>query len=109
MSKSRREAPPAGGRIEIGGVPVCIPIGTADVSTRRLAQRIPSLDGARIGILDNCKEFADLVLAGIAEALEKLHPGSTIRTWQKSYLGIASPYTEAMAKDCDVVINGVGH
>ena len=109
MSQSRRDTPPVGGRIEIGGVPVCIPIGTADVSTRRLAQRIPSLDGARIGILDNCKEFADRVLAGIAEALQQLHPGATIRIWQKSYLGIASPYTAAMAADCDVVINGVGH
>ena len=29
--------------------------------------------------------------------------------WQKSYLGIASPYTQEMASDCDAVINGVGH
>jgi hypothetical protein len=96
-------------RIDIAGIPVCIPIGTADVRSRQLAQRIPSLDGARIGVLDNCKEFADVVLRGIAEALRELHPNANIRTWQKSYLGIASPYAEEMAAECDVVINGVGH
>lgn len=97
------------GRIEVGGIPVWVPTGTADVAPRRLAQRIPSLEHARIGILDNHKEFADLVLRGVAEVLQSLHPGATIRTWQKSYLGIASPFAEEMAAECDVVINGVGH
>lgn len=105
----RTETAPAGARVDIGGVPVWVPIGTADVPALRLAQRIPSLDGVRIGILDNHKEFADLVLRGVAEELRKLHPSATIRTWQKSYLGIPSAYAEEMATECDVVINGVGH
>jgi hypothetical protein len=109
MSENREGPAPATDRIDIAGIPVCVPIGTADVRTRRLAQRIPSLDHARIGILDNCKEFADLVLRGVAEAMARLHPGATLRIWQKSYLGIASPYAEEMAAECDVVINGVGH
>ena len=109
MTQDHGRPEPATARIEIGGVPVCVPIGTADVPVRRLAQRIPSLDGARIGILDNNKEFADLVLGGVAEVLAQLHPGATIRTWQKSYLGIPSPYAKEMAAACDVVINGVGH
>lgn len=109
MNQKRAQPEPAASRIEIAGIPVCVPIGTADVLIRRLAQRIPSLDGARIGILDNCKEFADIVLRGVAEAVRELHPGAKIRTWQKSYLGIASPYAEEMAAECDVVINGVGH
>jgi hypothetical protein len=109
MSQKRGEPESATSRVVIAGVPIHVPIGTADVPTRRLAQRIPSLDGARIGILDNCKEFADVVLRGVAEALRELHPSATIRTWQKSYLGIASPYAEEMAAECDVVINGVGH
>lgn len=50
----------------IGGLTVLLPGGTADIPPRRLAPRLPTLAGARIGILDNCKEFADLVLAGAA-------------------------------------------
>ena len=109
MSQNHEHPEAATGRIDINGTSVYVPIGTADVPARRLAQRIPSLDGARIGILDNGKEFCDLLLAGVAAALEQLHPAATIRTWQKSYLGIASPYAAEMAAECDVVINGVGH
>jgi hypothetical protein len=64
--------------------------------------------GARIGILDNCKEFADLVLRGAAEVLEREH-GAVVRFWRKSYLGIPSPFAKEMAAECDAVINGVGH
>jgi hypothetical protein len=109
MTRREPETAASSGTIDIGGMPVCVPIGVADVPARRLAQRIPSFDHARIGILDNCKEFADLVLRGVAEELTKRHPDATIRTWQKSYLGIPSPYAEEMAAQCDVVINGVGH
>jgi hypothetical protein len=109
MSPKHGEPDAATSQVDIAGVPVYVPIGTADVVARRLAQRIPGLAGARIGILDNCKEFADVVLRGVADALRHLHPGAKIRTWQKSYLGIASPYAEEMAAECDAVINGVGH
>lgn len=109
MNQNKRDETSASGPVAIGGVPVWMPIGTADVAARRLAQRIPSLEDARIGILDNHKEFADLVLRGVAEMLRQLYPGATLRTWQKSYLGIASPYAAEMAAQCDVVINGVGH
>ena len=37
------------------------------------------------------------------------HGVAEIRFWQKSYLGIPSPYAEEMAAQCDAVINGVGH
>lgn len=109
MSPKHGEPAAATSQVEIAGVPVCVPIGTADVAARRLAQRIPALDGARVGILDNCKEFADVVLRGIVDSLRALHPGASIRTWRKSYLGIASPFAEEMAAECDVVITGVGH
>jgi hypothetical protein len=49
-----------------GNVSVLLPNGTADIAALVLAPRLQSLEGARIGILDNCKEFADLVLGGVA-------------------------------------------
>ena len=92
----------------VGGLSVYVPIGAVDTQSKKLAPRLASLRGIRIGILDNCKEFADVVLRGIAEVLEREH-GAKVKFWQKSYLGIPSPYAQEMATECDAVINGVGH
>jgi len=93
----------------IGGIPVYVPTGDVDTQSKKLAPRLTSLRGARIGILDNCKEFADVVLRGVVEALQRDYGVELVRVWQKSYLGIPSPYAEEMAAQCDAVINGVGH
>jgi hypothetical protein len=93
----------------IGGISVYVPTGAVDTRSKKLAPRLKSLEGARIGILDNCKEFADVVLRGVAAALERDHGVTWVKFWQKSYLGIASPYAQEMAAECDAVINGVGH
>ena len=50
----------------IGGISVYVPTGESDTRTKRLAPRPASLRGKRLGILDNCKEFADIVLRGVA-------------------------------------------
>jgi hypothetical protein len=103
------EAEAEGRREVIGGISVYLPAGAADTPTKKLAPRLTALRGARIGILDNCKEFADLVLGGVSEALQRENDVSLVRFWQKSYLGIPSPYAQEMATQCDAVINGVGH
>jgi hypothetical protein len=97
------------GKQKIGGIAVYIPTGAADTPSKKLAPRLRSLRGARIGILDNCKEFADVVLQGVAEALQRDFGVEQVKFWQKSYLGIPSPYAAEMAAQCDAVINGVGH
>ena len=93
----------------IGRVSVLLPNGVADIAAKNLAPRLSTLAGARIGILDNCKEFADLVLGGVAEMLQREYGLRELRFWRKSYLGIPSPYAAEMAQHCDAVINGVGH
>jgi hypothetical protein len=95
--------------VKIDGVEVYVPIGEVDTQSKRLAVRPGTLEGARVGILDNSKEFADLVLRGLAAVLERELNVAEVKVWQKSYLGIPSPYAAAMAAECDVVINGVGH
>ena len=92
----------------VGGITVYVPTGEVDTQSKVLAPRLKTVRGARIGILDNCKEFADVVLRGVADALQREH-GAVVKFWRKSYLGVASPYAEEMARDCDGVINGVGH
>ena len=96
-------------RETIGGLTVYLPTGETDTQSKKLAPRLDTVRGKRIGILDNCKEFADLVLRGVAEALKREYGIEQVKVWQKSYLGIASPYAQAMAAGCDAVINGVGH
>lgn len=93
----------------INGLSVYVPIGAVDTQSKKLAPRLQSVRGARIGILDNCKEFADVVLRGVADVLQRDHGVAEVKFWQKSYLGIASPYAQEMAAQCDAVINGVGH
>ncbi len=93
----------------IGNVTVHFPTGAVDTAPRKLALRLKSVRGARIGILDNCKEFADLVLSGVAEVLKRDHGVREVRFWRKDYLGKPSPYANEMAAACDAVINGVGH
>lgn len=93
----------------IGGVTVYVPTGAADAAPKQLAPRLKSVRGARIGILDNCKEFADLVLKGVAQVLERDHGVKQVKFWRKDYLGKPSPFAEAMAAECDAVVNGVGH
>jgi hypothetical protein len=92
----------------IDGVSVYVPTGDLATAAAHLAPRLKSLCGARVGILDNCKEFADVVLRGVAEILEREYEAK-VRFWRKSYLGIPSPFAQEMAKECDAVINGVGH
>ncbi len=92
-----------------GNVSVLLPNGTADIAAKILAPRLATLAGARIGILDNCKEFADLVLGGVAEVLRRDYAPREVRFWKKSYLGIPAPFIAEMAAGCDAVINGVGH
>jgi hypothetical protein len=93
----------------VDGVRVYVPTGAANATLQALAPRLKSIKSARLGILDNCKEFADIVLRGVADVLQEKHGVNEIRFWQKSYLGIPSPFAQEMAAQCDAVINGVGH
>jgi hypothetical protein len=92
----------------IGGVVVYVPTGAIETDVHVLATRLQTLRGARIGVLDNRKEFADIVLRGIADKLHREH-GAQLQFWRKDYLGKPSPFAKEMAASCDAVINGVGH
>lgn len=92
----------------IEGVTVYVPTGAVETAEHALAPRLAVLRGARIGILDNHKEFSDILLRGVANTLQREH-GITLKVWRKEYLGKPSPYAKEMAAACDAVINGVGH
>jgi hypothetical protein len=93
----------------IGKVSIYVPTGAVETTAKMLAPRLKTVRGARIGILDNCKEFADLVLRGVAEILKRDHGVKEITFWRKDYLGKPAAFVKEMAAASDAVINGVGH
>ena len=75
----------------------------------RSAERPGSLAGLRVGLLDNGKEFSDLVLEALAEALRREHGVAGIKFWRKGFPAKGAPFIAEMAAETDVAISGVGH
>ena len=90
-------------------IQVHIPIDVRDVPPMALAPRKSSLSGLRIGLLDNGKEFTDLVMEGLAEALEAESGVEEVVFWRKGFPSKAAPFIEQMASSVDVAVSGVGH
>jgi hypothetical protein len=75
-----------------------------------LTPRVRDLAGLRIGLLDNGKPNAALVLRTLAEQLRSQNHLGEVATFTKSYFG--TPVDEDRAKEiaqsCEAVIAGVG-
>ncbi len=74
-----------------------------------LAERPKTLEGIRLGILDNGKEFSAEVLEAISQVMMRDHGVGEIVPWQKGFPSKAAPFIAEMAETCDAVVNGVGH
>src|SRR5262249_58924188 len=68
-----------------------------------------SLKALLIGITDNGKEFSDVVLQALAEALRRDHGVTKIKFWRKGFPAKGAPFIDKMAAETDVAISGVGH
>jgi len=86
------------------------PTGRSDAPRAAVAPRVQSLAGLRLGLLDNAKPNAALVLETIATQLRAQHHIGEVTTFGKSYFG--TPVEEDRAKEialnCEAVIAGVG-
>jgi hypothetical protein len=87
------------------------PTGQSDVPrAATVAPRVRDLAGLRLGLLDNAKPNAALVLATVADQLRAQHHIGEVVTFAKSYFG--TPVEEDRAKEialnCEAVIAGVG-
>lgn len=87
-------------------------VTVADVSSStELAPRRADLNGARIGLLENTKHNAALLLDELGKLLVAEFPGATIsvqETKQQFALPIPEEKLGALRDACDVVITGVG-
>ena len=88
---------------------VMLPTGAPATSAMRPAERPKSLQGLRIGLLDNGKEFSDLVLEALADVLRRDHGATSIKFWRKGFPAKGAPFIAEMAAETDVAISGVGH
>ncbi|MEX2450078.1 MAG: hypothetical protein WD407_04415 [Rhodospirillales bacterium] len=88
---------------------VHLPVDERNIPPMTLAARPKSLQGLRVGLLDNGKEFSREVHEGLAEVLKRDYAVGDIRFWDKGFPAKAAPFIDEMAAESDVAISGVGH
>ena len=84
---------------------VLSPLVTSDRVVRALARRSRSLAGLRIGVLDNSKPNADVLLGTVAELLAG-QAGATVRRWTKPGASIPSAQIDEIVANTDVLLTG---
>lgn len=84
------------------------PRGVFRFDENPIAKRLDGLDGKTIGLIDNTKDNADVLLNAVQELIGAAYTIPKVLSIQKP--GAASPadFTEAFFEQCDFVINAVG-
>ncbi len=88
---------------------VLMPTGAQQTGAIATAPRPESLKGLRVALLDNGKEFSDVVLDGLAQTLKRDFAVTDIKFWRKGFPAKGAPFIAEMAAESDVAISGVGH
>jgi hypothetical protein len=83
---------------------VLSPLGVTPDTIKPLAPRPASLNGLRLGVLDNSKPNADVLLLRVAELLAARADGVTIRTWTKPGSSRPSMMIDEIASSVDVLL-----
>ncbi|HEU4371013.1 MAG TPA: hypothetical protein VFV05_22560 [Methylomirabilota bacterium] len=85
---------------------VLSPAGATPDLVKPLAKRRPSLSGLRIGVLDNSKPNAGVLLGRVAELLAVRAGRATIRRWTKPGASHPAAMLDEIAASVDVVLTG---
>jgi hypothetical protein len=86
-----------------------LPTGLPQTESIAPVERPKSLKGLRVALLDNGKEFSNVVLDAVAEVLREEHGVTDIKFWRKGFPAKGAPFIAEMAKESDVAVSGVGH
>jgi len=84
--------------------------GSEDVpESFALAQRLQTLEGTRIGLLDNRKRHSDVFLAKLQELLRTRYGVTDFQYYLKDGASVATPpeVLADMAKNCDAIVHAV--
>jgi len=82
------------------------PVGSSQVPSRRLAPRPASLQGAVIGVLDNSKPNARVLLEGVARGLAEKLGAREVKRWRKpgASIGATAFVLDEIAAQCGAVL-----
>ena len=86
------------------------PTGHGDSRTdTRLAPRLQSLAGMRVGLLHNTKPNASVLLSAVGDELRR-HGVASSTMYAKGYFGtpVEESQIRSVARDCDLVVTGIG-
>lgn len=86
------------------------PRGTVTAEPRRLAPRLASLDGVRLGVLDNAKWNASKLLRHVVAGLETGQAFAAVRVYKKPSFSRPAPadLLDRIAAENDAVITAIG-
>ena len=91
--------------------PLLDPTGGEDGGAdTQLAPRLRRLSGLRVGLLDNAKPNASVLLAAIATELRRDWGVRSSTPYAKSYFGtpVEESLIQRILRECDFVVAGVG-
>lgn len=80
------------------------------IGAAALAPRRADLRGARVGLLENTKHNAALLLDDLAELLQREHGAAEVLRRTKTAFALPLPdeLLQELVRECDVVVTGVG-
>lgn len=86
------------------------PRGAVGARKKEIAARIRSLDGLRLGILDNTKWNANKLLRELRDQLKAAHPLAGVHYYRKeSFSRFADPaLVEKIRSENDIVVTAIG-
>ena len=90
--------------------PVYDPRGVVGAEKKAIAARVRSLDGLRLGILDNTKWNANKLLRELRDQLQAAHPLAAVHYYRKeSFSRFAAPeLVEKIRAENDIVVTAIG-
>ena len=78
---------------------VLMPTGARQTAAIATVPRPTSLRGLRVALLDNGKEFSDVVLDGLAQALARDFEITNVKFWRKGFPAKGAPFIAEMAAE----------
>ena len=87
-----------------------MPATKTKTNAAKLAPRLKTLDGARLGLLSTGKKHCDSIVGAIGELLGERYGLASIQSWSKPSVYRFSPRKrmEEIKEQCDAVVAGVG-
>jgi hypothetical protein len=84
------------------------PVADEDKRNDELAQRLMSVDGKVIGLVDNTKDLVEVLLGEVKSLLQHDYPKAVFRYFRKPSVSGASPDLMEQIATCDAVVAAVG-